>query len=93
MAQLYHPDGDEPEVLEFGHPLGLDDLYRLLGCEMVEQIHLDGGRSMWVDEEGKGRKPLPAINDRATEFLHRAGGVPWDVVVGRALVTEPGEVG
>lgn len=92
MATVIYPDGTNEEASLAVDVDVLARLYYLIGCEAVQQIHLDRGRSMWVDEKSKARSPLPPINDEATQLLHAAGGIPWDVVLGVAVVTEPGEV-
>jgi len=65
---------------------------RLLGCELIEIVHLADGRLMLLDEEGKLRRPRQPINLRATQLLHEAGGLPFDVVLGDVVIVEPDEL-
>lgn len=53
MAELsvVHPDGTT-QTATIEQP-GLDDYYRLIGCDMIEVITLADGREMIIDEEGK----------------------------------------
>lgn len=39
-------------------PAGLDDLYRLIECDIVEAVKLGKGQMLWVDEEGLMRKEI-----------------------------------
>jgi hypothetical protein len=88
-------DGQEFSVSPKNKEIGftLQELYDLIGnnCDCVEHITLADGRSMWLDEEGKFRKPLLHENAKATRLLHKAGGMPEDYVVGNVLI-EKGEV-
>ncbi len=94
MATLIEPDGQTRTVSpEPGGSFDLDDLYRLLGCSMVEAIALADGRVMWLDEEDKLKRPMPPANPTATRFLLDAGGIPWDVVRGSVLICTPEETG
>lgn len=90
MATLIRADGTEQDVHPRGAAFELEEMYALIGCTTVELVGLADGRSMWLDEDGRGlKKP---VNGKATALLHQAGGIPWDVVVGDALVTGPTEV-
>lgn len=93
MATLILPDGTETTVSPKNKRNGftLDELYKLIGCDCVEHVELADGRSMWLDEEGKYRNPAPQFNRKATTLLHKAGGMPFDTVVGTVLI-EKGEV-
>ena len=63
----------------------MQELYDLLHIEMVEVIHTDDGRILALDEDGKQRQPN-ALNEKATAILHKAGGMPFDYVVGDCLL-------
>ena len=93
MALLIHPDGSEQEVFPRKSKKGftLDELYSLIGCTTVQAISLADGRTMWMDEEGKLSTVL-VVNEKATELLLEAGGMPDDFVVGPVLLTARGEV-
>lgn len=93
MAILIDPDGSQSEV----HPrnprkgFSLEELYGLIECTTVQAISLADGRTMWMDEEGKLSTVL-FVNEKATEMLLSAGGMPADFVVGKVLISERGEV-
>jgi len=93
MATLIKPDGTETQVhpANTSHGFTLEELYRHIGCGIVEMVRLADGREMWLDEEGKFNSAL-APNERATILLVQAGGIPGDFVVGNVLVTDAGEV-
>jgi len=90
MATLLANDGTMAEVSARGSCYSLDEMYSLLECSRVEAVHLQDGRIMWIDEEGKF-KPHQ-VNIQATLLLQKAGGIPGDYVAGIALVTERTEV-
>lgn len=93
MANLIHANGDESTVVP-NHPsqgFTLAELYRLIGCSTVQAIELSDGRTMWMDEEAKLRDTW-FVNEKATNLLIEAGGVPGDSVLGNVLITVPGEV-
>lgn len=53
MATLYKVDRTEQEVSpKNGTDFQLDELYELIGCKLVEIIHLGEGYILVVDEEG-----------------------------------------
>lgn len=93
MAKLINPDGSEREVLPRNPKKGftLDELYWHIGCSTVQAISLADGRTMWMDEEAK-LSTILVVNEKATEMLLDAGGMPDDFVVGKVLVTARGEV-
>jgi hypothetical protein len=92
MARLMHPDGTFETVYPAeGDHFTLADLYRLIGCTLVDRVILaDGATYMWLDDEGKYADPPKARNEWATWALAAAGGIPGDYVVGAVLV-ESGE--
>ena len=92
MAHLLRPDGSGHPAAPAGRTFTLAEMYALVGCDMVEPVDLDDGRTMWIDEEGKYADPPKPVNAEATHLLALAGGIPGDVIVGNALITLPGEV-
>lgn len=88
MAELLRPDGTRTEVLPQDVKRGftLEELYRVLACTTIEAVYLPDRRVMVVDEEAKLRREPPPPNSVATALLHAAGGIPWDVVLGPALI-------
>lgn len=53
MATLHFVNGTEKKVSpKNGSDLELEELYELIGCKMVEIIHLGEGEILVVDEEG-----------------------------------------
>lgn len=87
MATLIYANGTE---LPVDGPITLELMYEKLLCDMVECVHLPDGKTLWVDEMGKYKNL--EVNEKATKLLHEAGGIPWDRVVGAALVCKEGEV-
>lgn len=88
MAELITPDGRRRDVApaDLADGFTLDELYALLGCQTIETVALPGGGWLVMDEDAKGRTPRPAYNAEATKFLHHAGGIPWDAVLGPVMV-------
>jgi hypothetical protein len=94
MATLLFSDGTERAIEpKSGRSFALTELYRHLACDTVELVRLKDGRPMFIDEDAKGKVPAPTLNARATALLHEAGGLPWDVVLGPALICTPDEAG
>lgn len=93
MATLIQANGDVREVSAKSSEEGftLEELTHWTHCEMVQAITLKDGRTMWMDEEGKLRD-VHHVNEKASQLLFQAGGIPGDYVVGDVLVTSPGEV-
>lgn len=93
MAKLISPDGTELDVQPRIRLRGftLQELYALIDCETVQAVSLADGRTMWMDEEAKLRDTW-FVNEKATNLLIEAGGVPGDSVLGNVLITVPGEV-
>lgn len=93
MATLLKADGSSTEVSpKNGKDFSLEELYSLIGCELVELVQLPKGRTMWLDEEGKLKHPPKPRNSEATVLLHMAGGSPMDYIAGDALICEGWEV-
>ena len=83
-AQLIAIDGTTTEISPaHGHHFKLQELYFLLGCRYIEIAHLDDGRLMIIDEEGK-LKAGHRINQKATDMYRPS----VDYIVGRALVCD-----
>ena len=93
MAYVIHPNGQERIVTPEGPDgkMDYDQIRKEVDCDLVQCIELDGGRTMWLDEEGKFNPHLEA-NPKATELLRETGGIPGDFVLGRALICGPAEV-
>ncbi len=93
MAILTKPDGSFEQVRPADPSAGfsLEELYRYLHCTTVEMVSLGSGVTMWLDEHGKARE-IHEVNAVATALPARAGGMPGDYVVGRALLCNPDEV-
>ena len=93
MATLIKPDGTEITITpKNSSDFKLEELYQLIECDMVQMIRLADGRTMWMDEESKLRTLPPEPNHKATQLLLRAGGIPWDVVLGNVLLCSDKEV-
>ena len=95
MARLIRTDGTQETIRPKDESQGFrfeGELYELLGCDLIEIIHLAAGRLMLLDEEGKLRRPRKPMNEKATRLLHEAGGSPFDVVLGDVALLEPGEL-
>lgn len=91
MALAIRPDGAEAVVFPKGKHFTLDEMYSIIGCDMVQMVVLDDGRLMWCDEEAKLKRELPAVNHVATWLYWKAGGIPGSPVLGTVLITEEGE--
>lgn len=90
MAKLIKTDGSEMEVKpKNGRDFTLEELRTVIGCSWVEIVRLhDGSGSFFVvDEEGKlnGKD----YNEKATVMY---GCMPFDYIVGDALLCKKGEV-
>lgn len=89
MAVLYPVNGESRTVTpKKGTTFTLDELQGYVEG-FIEMVRLTGGRTLWVNEEGKLRN-LP-VNVKATQIFCFTPGRS-DRIVGPALVTEPGEV-
>jgi len=81
MATLYTTDGKQHEVKpRNGTDFQLDELYKLIGCEVIEVVAVEGDRLLIIDEEGK-LKARP-MNTQATILADLCG----DYIVGNALL-------
>jgi hypothetical protein len=90
MSVLMRPDGTNKTVVPAnGTDWKLDELYRLLGCKMIEIVHAKRkGFILIIDEEGKFVAE-PQVNRLATQEAHI---FEWDVIVGNALLCPRYEV-
>jgi hypothetical protein len=89
MAKLLKFDGTTEIVVpaDLASGFSLEELYVLIGCEIVEAIYLDDGTVMVIDEEGKLRAGFEERhNARATRLLELAGGMLGDFITGNALI-------
>lgn len=90
MAQLIKADGETRQVApKNGRFFELEELQELVGG-YIENVYLDDGRIMVVNEEGKFYG-LP-LNKKATD-LADAVILPWDEIVGDAVVGTAKEMG
>ena len=92
MALLIKPDGTECEVsgTDKGKKFGLQQMYTLLDCDMVQlvPIKLDYNgtkyNELWCDEDGKF-KAKAERNDKATRLL-QSQLLQGDYLVGPVLL-------
>jgi len=71
-AILYKTDGTETEVFPVdGKEFQLEEMYRLIDCEIVELVQLGNGVDLWCDEEGL-MKSNWMMNVKATELYREA---------------------
>ncbi len=92
MARFIPVIGSEREI----HPADpkegfqLDELYKLLNCDIVQAIRLKNNQRMIMDEEGKLKGDEVGFNLSATkEFMDSL--FPNDVIVGDVLVVDDHE--
>jgi hypothetical protein len=92
MAQLLQPDGTTTEMRPaHGAEFTLDELQTAVGNGYIEAVYLEGGRVMFVNEDGK-RLAL-SINPQACALAHAAHAIyPTDVIVGPAIICGPEEI-
>jgi hypothetical protein len=92
MALLIKYDGETTNVVPQNTEDGftLKEIYALLECEMIQTIDVEDETKVLIcDEEGKlkgGWQRL--INSEASRLLHKAGGSPFDMVVGHVLIVD-----
>lgn len=88
MAILFKASGERKTVAPANAEDGfqLEELYRLLSCDLVQIVPLADDSLLVVDEEGKLKASTPPLNREATHLLQQSGGIPGDYVVGDALV-------
>ena len=87
-AKILKQDGRTIEIEPLnGETFGLEEMYELLGCELIEIVTLRNSEDILViDEEGKYNNSK-VINDEATEIAAKHGGIaPYDYIVGDALL-------
>lgn len=78
-------NGDVEEVQPLnGTDFTLEELYKLLDCDMVQMVSLTDGRIMLMDEDGK-LKPSNRMNVLASRLYHS----PHDFIVGAVVVCDP----
>lgn len=92
MATLYLVDGTTKEVEPKNKKKGfeLNELYKMLGCELIEIVYprVNNGTIIVCDEEGT-YKDNPQINEKATKLFGWGDSYP---IVGNALVCKSNEV-
>ena len=87
MATLYKTDGTFQEITpKNGTDFKLEELYELIGCELVEMIGLEEEMCMLTDEEGKIKRQ--EINPEATDIWWKSYPYArnYDCIVGNAVV-------
>lgn len=90
MAKLITPTGVTEVKPENGKDFKLDQLYRLLNCEMIQVVNLGHGNIMILDEEGKC-KDVQVYNLIAT-MKTRGILADDDVIIGNALICKSSEL-
>lgn len=90
MAQLIKADGETRQVApKNGRYFELDELQELVDG-FIENVYLSDGSIMVVNEDGKALG-FP-INKKATDMADDVI-LPWDVIVGDAVVGTAKEMG
>jgi hypothetical protein len=91
MAMLLKAAGGVEEIRPAnGRTFVLAELQAFVGG-YIEVVRAHNGQWLVLNEDGKRLELAPNAN--ATELLHEAGGVPWDVVVGDVLLADSVEIG
>lgn len=87
MATIFKTDGTSLEVEpKNGKDFGLQELYQIVGCNMIEIVYLPDKMILVIDEEGKLQdKP---INCQATILCKMSD----DYIVGDALLCKQKQV-
>lgn len=70
VQDLGFPIPRKPDMATTGG-FSLDELRKLLDCDMVEHLDLVKGVHLWCDEEGR-LKDENNVNKVATEYFHKA---------------------
>ena len=93
MATLMKLDGTTQEIKPADPKRGftLEELYALIGCEMVELVYLDDDRLMLLDEEGKLQDGWQGRVNRPATDLFLKGRAGFDVIVGNVVVCNGAE--
>ncbi len=81
QAILIHEDSKTESIKpENGKDFSLQELYKLLNCELVEIVYIrNSNKILIIDEEGK-LKPNPILNLKATQMC------PPHTIVGKAVL-------
>lgn len=88
-AKLFKVDGTVVDVQpKNGTDFQLQEMYDLIGTDIIEIVHLYNGMLMVIDEEGKLRND-PQVNPIATHLWMKDKPHSWDYIVGNALVCDP----
>lgn len=83
MATLYRVDGTREEVSpRNGESFELDEVYQILGIEVVQVVHTKDGTLLLIDEEGKlnNAPKNEAATERMPDYFQSL-----DYIVGNAL--------
>lgn len=80
MAKLYKCDGTvkdvEPKNKKEG--FGLQELYDLIGCDLVQCVNFSAEEIAICDEEG-WLKPNPQRNEKANDYITGVSGNDWNI--------------
>ena len=71
-----------------GEFLSLNDMYQIIDCDLVEFIYLKDNQIMIIDEEGKFKNDLNAINISATEIVRKSYENFNDFIAGHAILID-----
>lgn len=75
-----------------GKTFELEEMYKMLGCDMIEIVDLKNGEILIIDEEGKF-KEHPIRNTIATNIARNHHAIwPMDEIVGDVLLCKLEEV-
>lgn len=83
MAELIKTNGEVITVSPKGKTFKLKELYELIGCDLIEIVHIANGRLLVVDEEGKLKDNI--------EINKRASMLAGCIIVGNAVVCDDKE--
>lgn len=91
MAQIIFPEGRTlPVDPADGRVFSFREFYKIIGCEMVEQLDIGNGVVLTIDEEGKFKQH--SVNTLATGLARRAI-FPGDYIAGIAVLSTREEAG
>ena len=80
MAKLYKIDGTIQEIEPKSKKKGfqLQELYDLIGCDLVECVNFSAEEIAICDEEG-WLKESPQRNEKANDYITSICGDDWDI--------------
>jgi Domain of unknown function (DUF3846) len=91
MALWIPPRGEMRDVFPKNIVEGftLEELYELIGCDVIDIVGIADGQKMVVDDEGHLKRLPP--NLRATAFYQQGRGTGW-AIVGNVVLCLPAEL-